>query len=256
MLQMDTEIAPRLAILYKIGPLFSFFLNPRLLYLISIALSVYLVYKNHELATSLRDEYASLDIQGTFIDRDIHQVNFFVWSGLNQIKRKLQGLSSIETWSLNTDRNRYVIGASASSVTSNYAEIAGDTLFIKNPAGTIIKRLYRIESFGCNACRGGMEPTYSNFAQNFRLVRVVQSERANFVRDLDRLRACAMLNLQNLPVGENSNQIIADGPLALAVDNTRFYYITPTAYGMLISNGVLETTVVYNEIPYAFCGAM
>jgi hypothetical protein len=245
----------RKSLLYKIGPLFSFLLNPRLLYLLSIGLSIYLVYTNHQKATLLREEYSAVDIQGTFLDRDIHQINFFVWSGLNQIKRKMQGLSSVEVWSVNTERRRYVINASASSTTSNYAELAGDTLLIKNPVGTIIKRLYRIQSFGCNACRSGIQPTYANFAANFRLVRLVQQERDQFVADLDRLRACAMINLQNIPVGENSNQVIADAPLALSLDNTSFYYVTSTAYGVLQSNGVLETTVVYDEIPFSFCGA-
>lgn len=242
------------SILYKLGPVFSFFLNPRLLYLISISLSIYLAYTNHEEALRLRDEYEQLNIQGTFIDRDIHQVNFFVWSGLNQIKRKQQGLSTVETWSLDASRNRYVINASASSVTANYAELVGDTLVIKSPGGLIVKRLYRVESFGCNVA--GIKPTYANFAQNFTLARLTETDRPQFVDDLDRLRACAMSNLQNIPVGEGSNQIIAAGPLAIALDNTAFYHITSTAYGMLLSNGVLETVVTYDQIPYAFSGAM
>jgi hypothetical protein len=246
----------KFSIIYKIGPLFSFIHDPRLLFLLSIGLSIYVFLNNHKEAVKQRDDYELLDIQGSFIDRDIHQVNFFVWNGLNQIKRKLQGLSGEETWSLNLERGRFVINDNASSVISNYAEYTGNAVVIKNPSGAVLKTLYRIESFGCNACGSGLVPTYSNFAANFTLARITLADKPKFVNDLDRLRACAMNNIAAIPVGVTSNSIIAEAPLAIAKDNTRFYYIPPTNYGMLLSNGVLELSVTYDQIPYAFCGAM
>ena len=249
-------LVDKFSIVYKLGPFFSVIHDPRLLFVLSIGLSLYLLKKNHDAAVKQRDEYELLDIQGAFIDRDIHQVNFFVWNGLSQMKRKLQGLSSEETWSLNTERGRFVINDSSSSVIANYAEYTGGVVLIKNPAGAIVKRLYRIDSFGCNACSAGITPTYSNFVANYNLARVVESERPLFVADLDRLRACALHNLSLIPVGVGSNTIIASAPLAISKDKTNFYYIPSTNYGMLLSNGVLETQVTYDKIPYAFCGSM
>jgi hypothetical protein len=214
--------------------------------------------ENDKLAEQKRQEYESIDIQGTFLDPDIHQMNFFVWSGLNQIKRKRQGISTVESWTLDTSRSRYVINASASSLTSNYAQLAGSTLLIKNPAGTIIKRLYKVEGHGCIACKDArtMNPTFSNFAQNYTLAKIVQSDRSIFISELDTLRACAMYKLESIPVGENSNILISEAPLAIAKDGSNFFYVPSTNYGVLLSNGILEMQVMYDQIPYSFCGSM
>jgi hypothetical protein len=246
------------SVLYKLSPVFAFCLNPRFLFFLSIAISVYLVFKNNETADILRLQYEGMDIQGAFIDPDIHQVNFFVWSGLNQVKRKTQGLSSVETWSVDFSRQRFVINASIGTVSANYAERAGNTLLIKNPIGTILKRLDLVTPFDCLACKDASvsHPTYSNFAQNYTLARVVESERDQFAADLDRFRACAIYNLQSLPVGINSNNLLAGSALALSKGENCFYYVPPTQLGILLSNGVLEVSVTYNQIPYAFCGSM
>jgi hypothetical protein len=136
--------------------------------------------------------------------------------------------------------------------------LAGTTLLIKNPAGTVIKRLYRVEGHGCMACRDArtMNPTYSNFVQNYTLAKVAESERNLFISELDTLRACAMYKLESLPVGENSNVLIAQSPLAIAKDGSNFFYVPSTNYGVLLSNGVLEMEVMYDQLPYSFCGSM
>jgi hypothetical protein len=246
------------AALYRLAPLFAVIFNPTLLYLLSVGLSLYLVYQNHKSATEDREKYEGLNIQGAYLDRDIHQISFIVWSGMNQLKRKSQGVSTIETWTVDFSRNRFVINANADSVTANYAERVGDILVIKNPVGTIIKRLYLTIPFDCLACKdsSSIAPTYNNFATNYTLARVVESERDQFAADLDRLRACAIHNFQSIPVGEDSNTLLAGSAFAISKSSDCFYYIPPTQLGILLSNGVLETSVTYSEIPYAFCGSM
>jgi hypothetical protein len=96
------------AALYRLAPLFAVIFNPTLLYLLSVGLSLYLVYQNHKSATEEREKYEGLNIQGAYLDRDIHQISFIVWSGMNQLKRKSQGVSTIETWTVNFSRNRFV----------------------------------------------------------------------------------------------------------------------------------------------------
>jgi hypothetical protein len=246
------------AILYRYAPLFSFLFNPTFLYLLSVGLSLYLVIRNHQSAVSQRDQYESLNIQGAYLDRDIHQISFIVWSGMSQLKRKSQGVATVDTWTVDFSRNRFVINASANSVTANYAERAGDILLIKNPVGTVIKRLYLMVPFDCLACKdsSSIAPTYNNFAANYTLARVVESERDLFAADLDRLRACAIHKFESIPVGEDSNSLLAGSAFAISKSSSCFYYIPPPEPGILLSNGVIETTVTYSEIPYAFCGSM
>jgi hypothetical protein len=249
----------------------TFILDPKLWYLVSISLSLILVILNHRSAASARDQYSMIDIQGTYIDPDIHQMNFFVWSGFNQVKRRQQGLAGVESWSLDKSRKRYVINDGWNSTTANYAERVSDTIVIKNPAGTVIKRLYKVLPFSCVQCKlsdaeslmnniipdsNKVFPTYANFNNKYSLVRLAESERDLMIADLDRLRACARFRHDMIPVGADSNALIADSPLAVAKDGQTFYYIPPTNYSILLSNGVLEQQVTYDTIPYAFCGSM
>lgn len=249
----------------------SFALDPKLWYFISISLTLLLLVLNHRKAVADREQYSLIDIQGTYIEPDLHQMNFFIWNGFNQIKRRQQGLAGVESWTLDAARKRYVINDSAGSTIANYAERAADTIVIKSPSGTVIKRLFKVTPYSCAQCNltdaeslmnniipdsSKVFPTYANFNNKYSLVRLVESERDLMIADLDRLRACARFRYDQIPVGADSNSLIAGSPLAVAKDGLTFYYVSPTSYSVLLSNGVLEQQVTYGTIPYAFCGAM
>jgi hypothetical protein len=230
--------------------------NPLLLYIVSIVLSILVVVGNERSAASLRDDFDKLDIHGSYLDRDLHQINFFIWTGTNQIKRKSQGIATTETWTIDPARDRYMINAGAGSTRANYAERSGDVIIIKNPVGAILKRLYKVTPFICTSCKDAdrNHPTYSNFSRDYHLVKV--TDKTQFIADLDQLRACAIYNFQTIPIGKDSNKLLSEAPFAVAKDNSCFYYVPPTQFGVLQSNGVPLTQIAYQTLPRAFCGAM
>jgi len=228
---------------------------------------IYQAYTTYNDAKIKADQIGKLNIRGKYIDSSIHQLNILEWNDVTTVKRIAQGTATSEIWTLDQPNNRYII-KSYTPYHYAYYDPATYIVLIKDSSGVLLTTLTRaINSFQdpdtsstlvCSACSTSSinYPTYSNFATLYRLVKLNLNDQPAFISNLDVLRECAMFHIDLIPVGPNSNTLLANSYFAVPLDNACFFYVPPVNYSFLKSNGIIESEIALGNLPPAFCGSM
>jgi hypothetical protein len=229
-----------------------------------LLVAAYLAYMAGTVYVSSQSDAGTLkkmDIRGKFVDPVTHALNVFEWSDLTHVTRAQQGTAETQVWTLDEVHQRYVVNVSTTIVQYATYDSTTGIITITNSLGQTLAQLTRISdltSASCAACANASTgyPTYANFAEHFHLVSINPVDQPLLVSRLDVMRGCAMFHLDTIPTGVTSNELIANSPLAVAKDQTCFFYIPPTQYTFLLGNGIVQQQVALSELPSAFCGSM